>query len=171
MHEKEKGKRKKGNYKLTLRKASDIKMDAKTRFLDLVNKGVNKLNDIEKQLKEEYNISHGTVYNIKDAFIADNSIITWRDKGITYVDLPPFLPKPYRVALYGALLIVIVSMILDMIIPGEIWQNYAYLFGIYSQEKIIVIHPLLPLALASSTTFFIMAFIWRRAEKNKNYIK
>jgi hypothetical protein len=167
MHKKEErgDNRKKGHYKLALRKASDIKLDAKTRFLDIVNKGTNKFSDIEKQLTKELNVSHGTAVNIRDGLLEEKEIITWQEKGITYVDITPFLPRPYKVALYWILIVTISSMILDIIIPGEIWQNYAFLFGIYSQEKIIVIHPMLPLALASSITVFFVAFLWRRSEK------
>ncbi len=168
MHKKEeKGtKRGKGHYKLTLRKASDIKMDAKTRFLDLVNKGTTKLTDIEKKLKVEYDVSHGTVFKIKDELIQEKEIYVRLEKGgIAYIDIIPLLPRPYRIALYWVLIVVLGSMLLDFVIPVEIWQGYAYLFGIYSQQKILVIHPMLPLALASSITVVIMAFFWRRSEK------
>jgi len=167
---------KKGRYKLVLKPQAEINQEVKEKFVDLVNSGVTTLPGIEKILQgPPYNKSHGTIYNIMRECEQNKQIITWQEKGMTHLDIPPVVSKPVKATLISVFILLVLGLLLDVFIPAQWYTSLCVLLvGVYDTGSgLVFFHFFTAMMMFAAVAVTALGFFWWHSEhkKNRNHIK
>jgi len=130
-----------GKHKLALVSEEKLRKDARDEILLLVQNRFSKgkdtsLQDIQDVFqKPPYDLSEGTVINYLDELILKRKLSTWKVKNRRFYG-PPKIPFSIKIGAAASVIIVVISLLMDTLVPRKIIHQYVY-FGYLDGGEII----------------------------------
>lgn len=117
-------------YKVTFLKQSENVKRAENEILDMIDEAYRRGKkitqpDIEKILtSKKYNFSHAFVCKKLKEMQKAKIVRCWQENGVNHFDLPPLIPEPFKLAIFVATIIILVSTMIDVASFGLTGHQY-----------------------------------------------